>query len=318
MAWFWISSVREDVCKKKNKIGTTKRGIGPCYGDKMMRLGLRVIDLLDDDILSSRLKILMKKKNTIIRQIYGKKGLSFKKVFEAYKAYGKRLKPYVVNTPVLLHEAIKKKQPVLFEGAQGTLLDIDHGTYPFVTSSNSTVGGAITGSGVGPTHIDDVLGVVKAYTTRVGEGPMPTEFGRELMHIVRTKGDEFGATTGRPRRCGWFDAVVVKHAAVVNGLTQLAVTKLDVLDDMPKVKICTGYKYKNKVITDFPANINLLDDITPIYEEHEGWLCSTEEIKDYNKLPKNAKKYLKRISDLIGVKIAIVSVGSNRRQTIFV
>jgi len=313
-----MDSLREDATKKKNKIGTTKRGIGPCYGDKMMRLGIRVIDLLDENILKDRLKTLLKEKNSVIRNIYRKRGFSFDSIFETYKQYGKKLKPYVKNTAVMLYDAIQKKQSVLFEGAQGTLLDIDHGTYPFVTSSNSTVGGAITGSGVGPTHIDDVIGVVKAYTTRVGEGPMPTEFGRQLMHEVRTKGDEFGATTGRPRRCGWFDAVVVKHAAVVNGLTKLAVTKLDVLDDMPKIKVCVGYKYKNTIIRDFPANIDLLADITPVYEEHKGWLSSTENIKEYKNLPLNARKYLKRISELIGVKIAIVSVGSNRKQTIFV
>lgn len=313
----FIDSLREDSSTTKDKIGTTKRGIGPCYGDKMMRLGIRVIDLLDEAVLKDRLQTLLSEKNDVIKNIYRKKAFSFNHVFDVYAQYGKRLSPYVKNTAVILYSAVQKNQSILFEGAQGTLLDIDHGTYPFVTSSNATVGGALTGSGVGPTHISDVIGVVKAYTTRVGEGPMPTEFGVDLMEKIRTKGDEFGATTGRPRRCGWFDAVVVKHSAIVNGLTKLAVTKLDVLDDMPQIKICTGYKYKNKIITEFPANIDILKDIVPVYEVHEGWGQPTTSIKEYKKLPVNAKKYLNRISELIGVKISIVSVGSNRTQTIF-
>jgi adenylosuccinate synthase len=313
-----VDALREDATVKRNKIGTTKRGIGPCYSDKMMRLGIRVSDLLDSDVLADRLKTLCKEKNQLIKQVYGSKGLSFNTIFKQYHAYGKKLRPYVKNTAVVLHEALRKKQSILFEGAQGTLLDIDHGTYPFVTSSNSTVGGALTGSGVGPTAITDVLGVVKAYTTRVGEGPMPTEFGKTLMHTVRTKGDEFGATTGRPRRCGWFDAVVVRHSAIVNGLTKLAITKLDVLDDMPQIQLCVGYRYKGKVLDDFPANINILADSTPVYETHPGWLQKTSGIRSYGKLPLNARKYLRRISDIINVPVSIVSVGSNRKETIFV
>lgn len=313
-----VDALREDATIKRNKIGTTKRGIGPCYSDKMMRLGIRVADLLDPDVLADRLKTLCKEKNQLIKQVYRSKGLTFNTMFKQYRDYGKKMRPYVRNTAIVLHEALQKKQSVLFEGAQGTLLDIDHGTYPFVTSSNATVGGALTGSGVGPTAITDVLGVVKAYTTRVGEGPMPTEFGKTLMQKIRTKGDEFGATTGRPRRCGWFDAVVVRHSAIVNGLTKLAITKLDVLDDMPKIQLCVGYRYKGKILKDFPANINILSDSMPVYETHRGWLQNTSQIRSYGKLPLYARKYLRRISQLIDVPVSIVSVGSNRNQTIFV
>lgn len=313
-----LDALREASINKKAKIGTTKRGIGPCYSDKMMRLGIRICDVLNNSVLEERLKALVRLHSSVVKEIYGSKGYSYKKMLSYAQEFARRIRPYVANTAYVINNAITKKKNVLFEGAQGTLLDIDHGTYPFVTSSNSTAGGAITGSGVGPTKIDNVIGVVKAYTTRVGEGPMPTEFDARLMEYVRAKGDEYGATTGRPRRCGWFDAVVVKHAAIINGLTELAVTKLDVLDEMETIRICTGYKYKNKVIDMFPSDTSILADITPIYEEHPGWMSPTHNIRIAKKLPKNALKYLRRISQLVDVPISIISVGSKRSQTIFV
>lgn len=313
-----LDSLREEAKKKGHKIGTTQRGIGPCYGDKIARIGIRAGELLDEELLYDRLKGLVAHKNSVIKEIFNAKGVSFKKMYDICLDYAKRLKPYIKDTVVIINDAIDEGKTVLFEGAQGTLLDIDHGTYPFVTSSNATVGGAITGAGVGPTKINDVLGVAKAYTTRVGEGPMPTEFEPEMMEKVRTLGGEFGATTGRARRCGWFDSVVVKHAARVNGLTKLAVTKMDILDSMESIKICTGYKYKRKVINTFPAAISVLESVTPVYEEHKGWMSDTTGIRDFKKLPVNARKYLKRVSELVGVPVAIVSVGAERNQTIMV
>ena len=286
------------------KIGTTGRGIGPCYVDKMARCGIRMVDLVNKDSLKKRLKA----------NLEGSSEFNFEKIYSQYLDYGKKIKKYLANVPVVLHEAMSKKKRILFEGAQGTLLDIDHGTYPYVTSSNSTAGGALTGTGVGPTRIDKVIGVVKAYTTRVGEGPFPTQFKEDLMEKIRSKGKEFGATTGRPRRCGWFDAVIVKHAVIINGLSEIAVTKLDVLDEMEKIKICTGYKYKGRTYKDFPADIDVLTNCDLIYEEHEGWMQDITSVKEYKDLPKNAKAYLERLSELLQVKIGIVSVGSKRSQ----
>ncbi|MFC1621663.1 adenylosuccinate synthase [Candidatus Omnitrophota bacterium] len=286
------------------RIGTTGRGIGPCYVDKMARCGIRMADLINKDSLEKRLKA----------NLEGSSEFNFEKIYSQYLDYGQKIKRYLANVPVVLHEAVSKKKRILFEGAQGTLLDIDHGTYPYVTSSNSTAGGALTGTGVGPTRIDKVIGVVKAYTTRVGEGPFPTQFKEDLMEKIRSKGKEFGATTGRPRRCGWFDAVITKHAVIVNGLSEITVTKLDVLDEMEKIKICTGYKYKGKTYNDFPADIDVLMNCELIYEEHEGWMQDITSVRNYEDLPKNAKSYLERLSELLQVKIGIVSVGSKRSQ----
>ncbi|MDP6686157.1 MAG: adenylosuccinate synthase, partial [Candidatus Omnitrophota bacterium] len=286
------------------KIGTTGRGIGPCYVDKMARCGIRMIDLINKESLRRKLEANLK----------DDKEFDLEKIYKEYLDYGEKVKKYFCNVSLVLNKAIAENKRVLFEGAQGTLLDIDHGTYPYVTSSSSTAGGALTGTGVGPTVIDKVIGVVKAYTTRVGEGPFPTGFEEDLMEKIRSKGKEFGATTGRPRRCGWFDAVIVRHSVLVNGLTEIAVTKLDVLDEMEKIKICTGYKYKGKVYKDFPADIDILSDCVPVYEEHSGWMQDTTEVKSYKGLPENAKKYLDRLSKLLVVKIGMVSVGSKRRQ----
>jgi len=301
--------------EQKKKIGTTKKGIGPCYADKVARSGIRIIDLLKERTLKDKLKANLEEKNAILTKIYGVEGFSFDGLYREYLEYGNMIKKYVANTALLLNDAIKKKKRILFEGAQGTLLDVDHGTYPFVTSSNSTAGGASTGTGVGPTKIDKVIGVVKAYTTRVGEGPFPTEFPEDLMDRIRRKGKEFGATTGRPRRCGWFDSVIVKHSIMVNGIDEIVVTKLDVLDDLDFLKICTAYKYDGSIHKDFPADIRALDDCEPIYEELPGWKADTTQITSYLRLPKNAKNYLKRIQKILKAKIVLVSVGSDRKQT---
>lgn len=301
--------------QKKKKIGTTKKGIGPCYSDKVARSGIRIIDLLEEDTLKEKLASNLEEKNAILAKIYNTEGFELDQIYKEYLDYGRKIRKYICNTKRLLNDAIKNKKRVLFEGAQGTLLDVDYGTYPFVTSSNSTSGGASTGTGVGPNKIDKVIGVVKAYTTRVGEGPFPTEFEPVLMEKVRRKGKEFGATTGRPRRCGWFDSVVVKHAIMVNGLDELVVTKLDVLDELDSIKICTSYKFGDKVYNDFPSSIKVLTGCRPVYEELPGWREDTTKITVYSKLPNNAKRYLKRIQSLLKTKIVLISVGSERNQT---
>lgn len=298
-----------------SKIGSTGRGIGPCYTDKADRSGIRLADLFDEDILYQKLKANLREKNEIFKKIYGVKGFSFKEIYNQYLNYGKRFKRYACNCSIILNDCITKDKNILFEGAQGTLLDVDHGTYPFVTSSSATAGGACTGTGVSPNKINSVIGVAKAYTTRVGEGPFPTEFPPDLMEQIRNKGKEFGATTGRPRRCGWFDAVIVKHSIRVNGLDSIAVTKIDVLDDSRTIKICVAYKYKGKTYEDFPANVNVLNKCEPVYEVYPGWLENTSSVQRYEDLPVNARRYLKRLSTILKTKISIVSVGSKRTQT---
>lgn len=298
------------------KIGTTGRGIGPSYGDKAMRSGIRVIDLYDPALFRHKLEKSLLEKNEIFRKLYNVKPFSFKQIYSDYLNFAKKMKPYVCDTAVLLNEAIRKKKAVLFEGAQGTHLDVDHGTYPFVTSSYVTTGGAAVGTGVPPTAIQKVIGVVKAYTTRVGEGPFPTEFGPDLMERIRQKGKEFGATTGRPRRCGWFDAVLVRYSCMVNGISEVAVTKLDVLDDLETIKICTGYKYKGKLLRQFPASLSAQLEGVPVYESHPGWISDTSQVKKFSSLPKNAKRYLARLTELMSVPISILSVGSHEDQTL--
>jgi len=290
--------------RRGTHIGTTGRGIGPCYIDKMARCGIRMADLVNPDFLRKKLSA----------NLEGSAEFDLEQIYKEYLGYGRKIKKYLGNVSLILNNAIAGKKDILFEGAQGTLLDIDHGTYPYVTSSNATAGGASTGTGVGPTRIDKVIGVVKAYTTRVGEGPFPTEFEKELMEKIRTKGKEFGATTGRPRRCGWFDAVIVKHAVAVNGLDEIVVTKLDVLDEMDEIKICTGYKYKGKTYKDFPASLDVLENCEPVYESCDGWLKDTTSVTKYKDLPRSAKRYLGRLSRLLNVKIGMVSVGSKREQ----
>lgn len=309
-----------DVLKEKkrgnSKIGTTGRGIGPCYVDKIARSGIRLADLLNKEVLKEKLKANLREKNELLKKLYGRKGLSFEQIYRQYLNYGQKIKKFSCCGPLLLNKAIKNRKNLLFEGAQGTLLDVDHGTYPYVTSSNATAGGACTGTGVSPDKIDKVIGVVKAYTTRVGEGPFPTEFGPDLMERIRQKGKEFGATTRRPRRCGWFDAIVTSHSCLINGINQIAVTKLDVLDDLAKIKICTAYRYKGKIYKYFPADIKILESCKPIYEEWPGWLEDTSRVTRYRDLPLNARRYLSRLSNLLKTKIILVSIGSGRHQTL--
>ncbi len=308
--------LREDK-KGFIRIGTTGRGIGPSYSDKALRSGIRIVDLYDRELFKEKLKKSLLEKNEIFKRIYNFKPFDFREIFTRYQKYAARMKPYVSDTALLLSGALKNKKSILFEGAQGTHLDVDHGTYPFVTSSYVTAGGASVGSGVPPTAIDKIVGVVKAYTTRVGEGPFPTEFGSELMTRIRQKGKEFGATTGRPRRCGWFDAVLVKYSCMINGLNEIAVTKLDVLDDLETIKICVGYRYKGKLYRNFPASLTVQLESVPVYEQHQGWLSDTFQSKRFSDLPQNARKYLERLSRLLSVPVTILSVGSHENQTIF-
>jgi len=302
--------------RKKEKIGTTKKGIGPCYADKVSRVGIRIADLFDEEYFRNRLEINIEEKNRTLKDLSGFKDFSVNDIFNEYVEYAGVLEEFVCDTTPLLNEALKKGESILFEGAQGTFLDVDCGTYPYVTSSNSTAGGACTGTGVGPSRIDEILGVVKAYTTRVGEGPFPTEFGPELMEKIREKGGEFGATTGRPRRCGWFDSVLVKNSVIINGMDKVVITKLDVLDELKTIKICTAYKYKDKLYDTIPGEPGFLNKCEPVYEEHPGWEKDTSQITSYEKLPENARKYLDRIKELIGAEIMLVSVGKSRRQTL--
>ncbi|HVU27327.1 MAG TPA: adenylosuccinate synthase [Verrucomicrobiae bacterium] len=307
---------QREVLKGKNKIGTTKRGIGPAYGDKAARVGLRVGDLVDSARLEEKLSLRIKENNAVLKSL-GAKPLSFEKVFADYNAAGKFLKPFVQNTVVLLHEQMRRDANILFEGAQGTFLDIDHGTYPFVTSSNTTAGGACTGSGVPPHRMDRVVGVMKAYTTRVGEGPLPTE-NTEISDLLHGMGREFGATTGRARRCGWFDSVATRHATMVNGIDDLAITNLDGLDTVETIKVCVSYRHGKKQYDYIPNDAQILAECKPVYAEFEGWRTPTDKCKTFKQLPPKARSYLKAIAELSNAKLFIASVGPARDQTIFV
>jgi len=310
-----LDSIREEQ-KGKRKIGTTKRGIGPAYADKVARTGLRVADLLVPEKFSEKLRHKVRETNEIARA-FGATSLSFKKINDEYLAIGRKLKPYIADTIKLLNRFERDGKQILFEGAQGTMLDIDFGTYPFVTSSNTTAGGACAGTGIPPHRIDKVVGVMKAYTTRVGEGPFPTELHDDQGSQLRETGREFGATTGRPRRCGWFDAVVSRYSVMVNGLDELAVTKLDVLDTLPKIKVCVAYKLDGKVTDSVPADADAWQRCAPVYQEFDGWQTSTKEVREFNDLPKKARTYLQKLAQLTGAKLAIVSVGARREETMF-
>jgi adenylosuccinate synthase len=307
---------QREVLKGKNKIGTTKRGIGPAYGDKAARVGLRVNDLVDPVRLKEKLSRRIQENNIVLKSL-GAKTLSFKKVFEEYLSAGKVLKPFVQNTVVLLHHAMRDNSEILFEGAQGTFLDIDHGTYPFVTSSNTTAGGACTGSGVPPHRMDRVVGVMKAYTTRVGEGPLPTE-NQEISDLLHGMGREFGATTGRARRCGWFDSVATRHATMVNGIDDLAITNLDGLDTVETIKVCVAYRHGRKQYDFVPNDAQVLAECEPVYVEFEGWRTPTDKARKFADLPPKARAYLKAIAELTNAKLFIASIGPAREQTIFV
>ena len=310
-----IDRLRESK-KATRRIGTTGRGIGPCYADKINRCGIRLVDLLDRDVFREKLKLTLAEKNEIFRKIYRHRGFSFKKIYDEYLNYAEEIRKYVFDCAEFLNAAIKKGKNILFEGAQGTVLDVDFGTYPYVTSSSTTAGGACIGTGISPVDIDKIIGVAKAYTTRVGRGPFPTQFSQNLLEKIRHKGKEFGATTGRPRRCGWFDTVVVRRSITVNHPAEIAVTKLDVLDELKKIKICTAYRYKDKIYQDFPASIKVLENCQPLYEEHPGWLEDTSGVTRFKDLPLNARRYIKRLEKLLQVKVGMISVGSEREQII--
>jgi adenylosuccinate synthase len=304
--------------KGNNKIGTTRRGIGPAYMDKSARIGIRLIDLLDKEVFSEMLSRNLAEKNHILDRVYGLPPLDKEELLENYLRYAEIIRPYLADTSLLIHEAIKEGKKVLFEGAQGTLLDIDFGTYPYVTSSHPIAGGACIGAGVGPTKIDRVIGVTKAYTTRVGSGPFPAELLDETGEFIREQGREYGTTTGRPRRCGWFDAVILRYAVRLSGLDSIAFTKMDVLTGLKKIKICNGYRYEGEILKEFPQTLSVLSKCEPVYEEMDGWEEDITEITSYDDLPVNAKKYLDRIRELIGIPISIISVGSERGQTIII
>ena len=308
----------KETKRGKNKIGTTKRGIGPAYVDKIARIGIRMIDLIDEKSLSKKLENNLNEKNSIFEKLYGLKisNQEKKDIVKKYREYGQLLKKYVTDISLYLNQAIDEDKKILFEGAQGTLLDIDHGTFPYVTSSNPIAGGACIGTGVGPTKIDRVMGITKAYTTRVGRGPFPTEMQGELEEYIRQKGGEFGATTGRPRRCGWFDAILVNYAVRINGMDSMVITKIDVLSDFDKIKICTSYKYNGKMIKEFPVDLETLQKCIPVYEEMEGWKGNISQITKYKDLPQQLKAYISRIEELVRTKVVIVSVGPKRSQTI--
>lgn len=305
----------KEQARGSNDIGTTGKGIGPCYTDKFERCGIRVCDLLNKNVFETKLKENIEMKNAYITKVLGGEALNFDEILNEYLAYAERLRPYVQDTSVRVYDEIKKNKNVLFEGAQGMLLDIDYGTYPYVTSSNTIAGGVANGVGIGPTLITKAVGIAKAYTTRVGKGPFPTELNNEIGEWIREKGFEFGVTTGRARRCGWLDLVILKTTVRVCGLTSLAVTKIDTLAGLEKIKMCVGYKFDGKVIDYFPASLEDLANCEPIYEEFDGWDDSVQKARSYEELPENAKKYLSRIEEFTGTKISIVSVGPKRDQT---
>jgi adenylosuccinate synthase len=299
-----------------NRIGTTGRGIGPAYGDKVARAGIRVQDLLDPGILRQKLDSVLREKNQILVKVYNRKGIDADAVFEEYLGYAERMRPYIADTRVELAKALEGGKTVLLEGAQATLLDVDHGTYPFVTSSNPTAGGACVGSGIAPTRISQVIGVIKAYTTRVGSGPFPTElFDENGAHLLKV-GVEYGTTTGRERRCGWFDAVVGRYAVRVNGITDLVVTKMDVLTGLPKVPICVGYEVDGKRIDDMPMTQTAFHHATPIYEELDGWWEDITKARTLEELPPNAQRYVARIEELCGARVSVVGVGPGREENV--
>ncbi len=298
------------------EIGTTKRGIGPCYMDKAERSGIRMHEFVDEDTFRRRFKENLDIKNLLIEKVYGETPLKYEDYVDEYVGYAKRLKPFMADCTVLLHNAIKAGKNVLFEGAQATLLDIDLGTYPYVTSSHPVSGGVCIGAGVGPTVIDECIGVVKAYTTRVGKGPFPTELFDETGDTIRNRGGEFGTTTGRPRRTGWFDAVIVKFAVRTSSLNSIAVNKIDTLANLGDLKICVGYKYKDEVLTEFPYSLDILAQCEPIYETLPGWEGDISSVKSYDELPENAKNYIKRIEELCDVRVSMVGVGPNRTQNL--
>ncbi|MEO8168235.1 MAG: adenylosuccinate synthase, partial [bacterium] len=301
-----------------NKIGTTGRGIGPAYIDKFMRVGIRIVDLLDRDVFAQKLKTNIEEKNQILTKVYGKTTIDVDALVAEYQAFDKRIDEYITDTALYLTTAIRDGKKIIAEGAQGALLDVDHGTYPFVTSSNPTSGGACTGLGIPPTAVDSIVGIVKAYCTRVGNGPFPTELLDATGERLRAIGHEFGATTGRPRRCGWFDAVALKYSAAINGIQKNAITKLDVLDEFDEIKICVAYEVNGKRLKSFPTDLKTLQNITPVYETFKGWRKPITAITSYTELPAETKTYLDALSSFSGTANWIISVGPRRDQTIVI
>lgn len=299
----------------KKKIGTTGRGIGPCYIDKYARKGIRIVDLLNRKILERKIRDNLEEKNALLKKVYDHVGLDADKIINEYIQFDKAIDKYITDVPLMLNNSIRDGKSILLEGAQGALLDVDHGTYPYVTSSSPTSGGACTGSGIPPNKITSVFGIVKAYTTRVGNGPFPTELTNDEGENLRKEGAEYGATTGRPRRCGWFDAFLVSYSAMINGIDSVAITKLDVLGTFKTIKVCVGYKLNGKSLNSFPTDVEQLNNITPVYETLDGWMEDISKCKSYDELPQKTKDYLEFISDHANIKIEIVSVGPKRKQT---
>jgi len=310
-----IDLARERL-RGKGKIGTTGRGIGPAYEDKVARVGIRFIDLLEEDTFRDKLRHNIEEKNIYLKAILKEKTLDFDDIHDSYAAFRERLRVHITNTSLLLDREIRAGKKVMFEGAQGTLLDVDHGTYPYVTSSNTSTGGACTGAGIGPQHIHHVIGISKAYTTRVGSGPFTTELAGPEGETLKREGLEFGATTGRARRCGWFDAVGVRHAVRVNGITGIALTKLDVLTGFKKIPICTAYRYDGREYEHFPASSKVLEKAEPVLEDMEGWTEALTGVRNFSDLPAAAQKYVRRIEEILETEIIVVSVGPGREQTI--
>ncbi|AIQ55503.1 adenylosuccinate synthase [Paenibacillus sp. FSL R7-0331] len=315
MPYHMLLDALEEDRKGPNKIGTTRKGIGPAYMDKAARNGIRIADLMDAEEFELRLRHLVEEKNQVITQVYGAEALNVEEILAKYLEYAEVLRGYVTDTSVILNDAIDADSKVLFEGAQGVMLDIDQGTYPYVTSSNPSAGGVCIGSGVGPSKIKQVIGVAKAYTTRVGDGPFPTELGDATGDYIRETGHEYGTVTGRPRRVGWFDSVVVRHARRVSGITGLSLNSLDVLSGLETVKICTGYKFRGEIITHYPASLKMLAECEAVYEELPGWSEDITAAKTLDDLPESTRRYVERVAELTGIPIAIFSVGRNREQT---
>lgn len=308
----------EEMRKGSRKLGTTKNGIGPCYADKINRIGIRMCDLMDKEVFAEKLKYNVEQKNMLLEKLYDMEGFDYEQMLIDYLGYAERLRPYVKDTNYTVQTLVREGKNVLFEGAQASMLDCDNGTYPFVTSSHPTAGGACIGAGIGPHMMQNIFGVVKAYSTRVGEGPFPTEQVNEIGDRIRDIAHEFGTVTGRPRRVGWLDARAVRYAAALNSFDYLAITRLDILDELEEIKVCVGYEYERKPVKEYPADLKFLSKVTPVYKTYKGWKEKISAIRDYDRLPALCKEYLADISKEIGVPIGIVSVGPSREETIVV
>lgn len=308
----------EEMRKGSRKLGTTKNGIGPCYADKINRIGIRMCDLMDKEVFAEKLKYNVEQKNMLLEKLYDMEGFDYEQMLIDYLGYAEKLRPYVKDTNYTVQTLVREGKNVLFEGAQASMLDCDNGTYPFVTSSHPTAGGACIGAGIGPHMMQNIFGVVKAYSTRVGEGPFPTEQVNEIGDCIRNIAHEFGTVTGRPRRVGWLDARAVRYAAALNSFDYLAITRLDILDELEEIKVCVGYEYERKPVKEYPADLKFLSKVTPVYKTYKGWKEKISAIRDYDRLPALCKEYLADISKEIGVPIGIVSVGPSREETIVV